>query len=228
MGTVYEAEDTKLERRVALKVMKPEIAKNPQHRERFLREARTAAKVESDFICPIYQVGEENGVPYIAMPFLKGEPLDARLKQSGGAGGRGRAHRPGDRRGAAAAHEAGLIHRDIKPANIWLETQSPADRRGAKILDFGLARRAGDNVQITQSGAIVGTPAYMSPEQARGDKNVDARTDLFSLGCVLYALCTGELPFKGETTMGVLMALATDEPAPPHNFRGDTAAAVAS
>src|SRR5207245_657920 len=123
--------------------------------------------------------------------------------------------------GLSAAHEAGLVHRDIKPANIWLETQRHGPPR-AIILDFGLARMQADNVHITRSGAILGTPAYMSPEQARGEKDVDARTDLFSLGCVLYALCTGELEFKGETTMGVLTALATQDPAPPHTISATT------
>src|SRR5205085_5278946 len=106
---------------------------------------------------------------------------------------------------------------DIKPANIWLETQRHGPPR-AIILDFGLARMQADNVHITRSGAILGTPAYMSPEQARGEKDVDARTDLFSLGCVLYALCTGELAFKGKQMMDVLLALATQDPAPPHTI----------
>ncbi len=227
MGAVYEAEDGKLNRHVALKVMKPEIAKHPQHRERFLREARTAAKVECDFICPIYRVGKDNGVPFIAMPFLKGEPLDAHLKQG--------VRLPIDdvvrigkevAQGLNVAHAAGLIHRDIKPSNIWLETQRSgqqgAGSRRAVILDFGLARMQAEDVHITQSGAIIGTPAFMSPEQARGEKNVDARTDLFSLGCVLYVLCTGELPFQGETTMGILMALATHDPTPPHKISAAT------
>ncbi len=218
MGTVYEAEDIKLERHVALKVMKPEIAQNEQHRERFLREACTAASVVSDFICPIYEVGEDNGVPFIAMPFLKGEPLNAHWKK-GTRLAIDEVVRIGKQvaDGLSAAHEAGLVHRDIKPGNIWLETQLTGPPR-ALILDFGLARVQADNVHITQSGAIVGTPAYMSPEQARGDKNVDARTDLFSLGCVLYALCTGELPFQGATMMDVLMALGTHDPAPPHTL----------
>ncbi len=112
--------------------------------------------------------------------------------------------------GLAAAHDRGMIHRDIKPGNIWLEM--PKGR--VKILDFGLARAAGSDVQVTQSGAIVGTPAYMAPEQARGEK-VDPRCDLFSLGCVLYRLATGAMPFKGGDTMSVLMSLAMDTPLPP-------------
>ena len=114
-------------------------------------------------------------------------------------------------RGLGAAHQRGLIHRDIKPANVWLE--APQGR--VKILDFGLARGAKDDSQLTQSGAILGTPAYMSPEQANGQK-VDHRTDLFSLGCVLYRLCTGKMPFKGETTMATLMCVVTEHPRPVH------------
>jgi formylglycine-generating enzyme required for sulfatase activity/WD40 repeat protein/tetratricopeptide (TPR) repeat protein/tRNA A-37 threonylcarbamoyl transferase component Bud32 len=218
MGMMYEAEDIKLERRVSLKVMKPELARDPRHRERFLREACTAASVESPFICPIYEVGEHDGIPFIAMPFLQGEPLDAHWQKSQRLPieevvriGREVAE------GLIAAHEAGLVHRDIKPSKIWLEAQASGPPR-AVILDFGLARVQADNEQISQSGVIVGTPAYMSPEQARGDKNVDARTDLFSLGCILYALCTGEPPFKGKQMMDVLVALATQEPTPPHTI----------
>ncbi len=154
MGTVYEAEDVKLERHVALKVMKPEIAQNQQHRERFLREACTTASVISDFICPIYEVGEDNGVPFIAMPFLKGKPLNAHWKKN--------QRLPIDEvvrigkqvaEGLSAAHEAGLVHRDIKPANIWLETQLSGPPR-ALILDFGLARVQADHVHITQSALL--------------------------------------------------------------------------
>ncbi len=217
MGAVFEAEDVKLERQIALKVMKPKIAKNPRHRQRFLREAKAAAKVESDFVCPIYQVGEENGVPFIAMPFLKGEPLGAHLKRGERLPIR-EVVRIGKEvaEGLSAAHEAGLIHRYIKPANIWLETQRAGPPR-ARILDFGLARSYND-AHITKSGAILGTPAFISPEQARGDKHVDARADLFSLGCVLYALCSGEQPFKGKSTIEVLMALATLDPWPLHEI----------
>src|SRR5262249_5046192 len=160
-----EAEDVKLRRRVALKVMRPEAASNPQHRERFLREARTAASVHSDHVCPIYQVGEDRGVPFIAMLLLKGEPLDARMKRDGALPldevvriGRGIAL------GLAAAHEEGLVHRDVKPANLWLETV-PSGPPRARILDFGLARGQNDG-QLTMIGEVMGTPAYLSPEQA--------------------------------------------------------------
>jgi serine/threonine protein kinase len=116
--------------------------------------------------------------------------------------------------GLAVAHERGLIHRDIKPANIWLEE----GRDRVKIVDFGLARTWGEDTRVTQTGYLVGTPAYMAPEQAEGDTPVDFRADLFSLGCVLYRMATGELPFKGKHTMAVLLALATKTPRPPREI----------
>ncbi len=225
MGMVFEAEDVRLKRRVALKVMKPEIAAKEQHRVRFLREAQTAAAVEHDHICPIFQVGEENGVPFIAMPFLKGEPLNVRLKRQKPLP-IAEAVRIGREvaEGLAAAHDAGLVHRDIKPGNIWLEedrlaatrTASGAGRVGGrvKILDFGLARLIAHDIRLTQSGMIIGTPAYMAPEQARGIP-VDQRADLFSLGVILYEMTTGKRPFSGSDTMSILTSLAIDEPTTP-------------
>ncbi len=214
MGLVLAAEEPALKRRVALKVMKPEVAAKAQNRQRFLREAQAAAKVEHPNIVPIYQIGEANGVPFIAMPFLKGEPLDARLKhgrlEEMEIIGIGRE----TAEGLAAAHEQGLIHRDIKPGNIWLETLDD-DAVRVKILDFGLARLSGDEANLTQSGAIMGTPAYMAPEQARS-RPVDQRADLFSLGCVLYEASTGQRPFTGSDTMSILTSLALDIPTAPH------------
>jgi len=210
MGQVLLAEDTQLLRRVALKVMLPIFAGDANAKDRFLREARTAAAVHHDHVITIFQVGEENGVPIIAMEHLHGLPLDVYLRKVGDPGlphalriGREVAE------GLAAAHARGLIHRDIKPANIWLE--APAGR--VKLLDFGLARQANANVDLTGPGAPVGTPAYMSPEQARGER-VDARADLFSLGCVLYRLCSGHPPFRGKTLTAVLTSLALDNPPP--------------
>ena len=214
MGVVLEAEDLKLHRRVALKVMKPELATNQQYHERFLREARAAAAVENDNIVPIYEVGADRGVPFLAMPLLKGRSLDDYINE----GRKLSLHsvlRIGRQvaEGLSAAHEEGLIHRDIKPSNIWIE---PVSGGRAKIVDFGLARalRPQAATQLTHSGVLLGTPAYMSPEQSRSP-NVDHRCDLFSLGSVLYQLLTGELPFKGEDVMSLLAALAADNPRPP-------------
>jgi WD40 repeat protein len=212
MGVVYRAEDPALRRLVALKAMLPGLASSAASRERFLREARSAAALDHDHIVHIYQVGEDRGVPYLAMQFLQGEPLDDRLKRQPRLP-LGEVLRIGREAAAGlhAAHKRGLIHRDIKPANLWLE----AETGRVKILDFGLARSAADESHLTQQGAIVGTPAYMAPEQASGGQELDARCDLFSLGCVLYHMATGQQPFKGRDTISTLMAVATEQPRPP-------------
>lgn len=204
MGMVFLAEDPQLQRPVALKAMLPEVAKRPVARQRFLREARATAKLENDHIVHIYQVGEDRGVPFLAMQLLKGMTLEDYLKKK-----QGKTSMPFSlgqilklaseiARGLGAAHEQGLIHRDIKPANIWLD--STGNGR-VKILDFGLARAVdGDSPQtkLTTMGTIVGTAAYMAPEQALTGK-VDGRTDLFSLGVILYRLVTGRR--AGKTTV---------------------------
>jgi serine/threonine protein kinase len=217
MGAVFLAEDGQLGRRVALKVMLPTLAVNPSARQRFLREARAAAAVEHDHVVAIHQVGEERGMPFLAMALLRGESLEERARREGRLPvsevlriGREVA------RGLAAAHEQGLIHRDIKPANVWLE--APGGR--VKILDFGLARGAGDTARLTQQGTILGTPSYMAPEQLDG-LAVDARADLFSLGVVLYYLATGVLPFTGRDTVSTLMAVSTKEARPPRQLNPD-------
>ncbi len=219
MGTVYLAEDSRLGRKAAIKTIRLDVAAKPGNRARFLREARAAAAVEHDNIVPIWQVGEEaNGIPFIAMPFLQGEMLESRLERQ--------AIQPIGiilkvarevAEGLAAAHARGLIHRDIKPANVWIEGDPTAAElvqqvRRCKILDFGLARSTEtEDVHLTASGTILGTPAYMAPEQACGGK-VDARSDLFSLGVMLYRMSTGRLPFNGPNMMAVLTALATVTP----------------
>jgi serine/threonine protein kinase len=215
MGIVFVAEQQKLKRKVALKVMTPQTIADPAARARFLREAQAgaaAAEIQSDHVVSIYEFNDDGDCLFIAMPLLLGETLAARLSH------RGRlplqeAARIGAEiaTGLAAAHQRGLIHRDIKPANIWLE--EPSDR--VKLLDFGLARPLeGDVSQLTVSGAILGTPAYMAPEQARGGK-ADQRSDLFSLGAVLYRLVTDREPFSGSNLVSQLTSLAIDTPPPP-------------
>jgi eukaryotic-like serine/threonine-protein kinase len=224
MGIVFLAEDMQLKRQVALKVMKPEMAGSQTARERFLREARAAAAMEDQHIVTIYQVGEACGVPFLAMQWLKGLSLEERLRRPGRLN-MAQVLRLGRQvaSGLATAHQHGLIHRDIKPANLWIEPE-----RGGriKILDFGLARAAADDTHLTQSGAIVGTPAYMAPEQARG-QTVTAACDLFGLGVVLYQMCTGTLPFRGDNTLAILASLATDQPRPVRDLNAAVPSALA-
>lgn len=210
MGVVMLAEDLRLGRQVALKVMQPRYASDEVMRQRFLREARAMAAIKSDYVVTVYEVGVASGLPFLAMELLQGESLESYRQRLGRVPiesilrfGRQAAQ------GLAAAHDQGVIHRDIKPSNLWIE--SPNSR--LKILDFGLARAVHDSAQVSIAGKVIGTPAFMAPEQARGDA-VDHRADLFSLGCVLYWLAANELPFRGVDLMSTLMALATHEPPP--------------
>jgi ABC-type branched-subunit amino acid transport system substrate-binding protein/predicted Ser/Thr protein kinase len=208
MGIVFQAEDTQLERLVALKVMNAEAARDPLSRRRFLREAKTMAALRSDHIVTIHQVGLHHDLPFLAMELLHGETLSTWLQ-------RGKQTSPAQvldvalqaARGLEAAHRAGLIHRDIKPGNIWLDTTTGR----VKLLDFGLARPAEDAGKLTKAGVVVGTPAYMSPEQAEG-KKLGFRSDLFSLGCVLYELAAGVPPFTGPSAFAVLTAIVLRDP----------------
>lgn len=214
MGTVFLAEDLALKRKVALKVMKPVLAVSPTARQRFLREAQMMAAVQHDHIIHINQVGQTGQIPFLAMPFLQGETLEDRLLReirlpAAEVARIGREIAEG----LSAAHQQNLIHRDIKPANIWLEGKQGR----VKILDFGLARATMDDVQLTQTGAIAGTPAYMSPEQAQGGP-IDSRSDLFSLGCVLYRMVTGVPPFQGETLLQIIRAVENFHPPAPREL----------
>jgi serine/threonine protein kinase len=199
MGVVLKAFEPSLHRQVAIKVMAPAVAGSSTARQRFLREAKAAAAVCHDHVVTVHAVSEEDGLPYLVMHFVEGESLQDRLDRLG----------PLEvvdvvriglqtAMGLAAAHAHGLIHRDIKPANLLLEN----DLARVKITDFGLARMT-DDAALTQNGVLAGTPEYMAPEQARGEK-VDHRADLFSLGSVLHAACTGQPPFRGSTTLAVL------------------------
>jgi formylglycine-generating enzyme required for sulfatase activity len=212
MGVVFEAEDTRLDRRVALKVMRVEAAAHKDGRARFQREARAAAALDHEHIVTVFEFGEENGAPFLVMPLLRGESLDARLKRQKPLPLAEALRIAAEMaEGLAAAHEARLVHRDVKPGNVWLT--SPGGQ--VKLLDFGLARLAEGDGGTTRSGAVLGTPAYMSPEQAAGGKNVDARADLFSLGAVLYEMLTGRRAFRGDGWMEVLANRLTTRPPAP-------------
>ncbi len=219
MGLVLKAFDPALRRLVAIKVMAAAIAGNATARRRFTREARAAAAVSHDHVVAIHGVHEAEGLPYLVMQYVPGESLQARLDRNG----------PLEvveivriglqtALGLAAAHSQGLIHRDIKPANLLLEDGLAK----VKITDFGLARLA-DDVQLTQHGVVAGTPEYMAPEQARGE-TIDHRADLFSLGSVLYALCTGQPPFRASTTLAVLRRVSDEAPRPIRDLNPDVPA----
>ncbi|HTI50989.1 MAG TPA: serine/threonine-protein kinase [Planctomycetaceae bacterium] len=211
MGLVLEAFDSRLQRNVALKVLDPGLADDEIARQRFCREARAAASITHENVVAVHQVEKsgDEGLPYLVMQLVAGESLEQRLARVGRLPlrevvriGMQAAH------GLAAAHAQGLIHRDIKPGNILLEP--PHDR--VKVTDFGLARAAED-VKLTRTGFVSGTPLYMAPEQAMGAP-ADHRSDLFSLGAILYEMCAGQPPFTGDSALAILRKIA-DAKAPP-------------
>ncbi len=219
---VFRARDLRLKRDIAVKVLRPDLGLTPGMLERFRREAETVAALRHPNIVPIYDVGEQKGIAYIVMPLIEGESLRARMERDGAM--------PVDevRRilteaasGLAAAHDAGVIHRDIKPENIMLEGREAR----ALLMDFGIAKAVGGEEDtplteegvapaLTSTGIIVGTPQYMSPEQACGDKSIDARTDQYSLAVVGYRMLAGTLPFEGDSTRAILYKQLVAEPAP--------------
>ncbi|NPV82540.1 MAG: protein kinase [Candidatus Aminicenantes bacterium] len=222
MGQVYLARDTILERRVALKFLSDELEKDPHFRERFLREAKSAAALDHPFICKIYETGEHEGRAFIAMEYIEGETLKDRMERE-----------PIQLRDVVRialevaealenAHKAGIVHRDLKPANIMLTSQGHI-----KVMDFGLAKRVAPGLDavgltstltqasISEQGIITGTIAYMSPEQAKGGK-IDTRSDIFSLGIVLYEMLTGKHPFSRPTPIETLTSILRDPVPTPH------------
>ncbi len=203
-----------MDRVVAIKVMAPQLAANSMAVKRFLREARAA--VSHDHVVTIHGIEEDKRPPYIVMEFIDGPSLQEKIDAEGALELK-QILRIGVQvaRGLAAAHGQGLVHRDIKPANILLENRLER----VKLTDFGLAR-AVDDAGMTKTGEVSGTPQYMSPEQAEGG-HVDRRSDLFSLGCVMYAVCTGQPPFRAETTMAILKRICEDTPRPIREINPD-------
>jgi hypothetical protein len=217
MGTVYLAHDTQLDRTVALKVPRFAAGDGPEVRHRFFSEARAAATIEHPSVCPVYDVGEIDGIPYLTMAYIQGQSL-ARVLE-GGALPERQAMSLVRQLAAAlrAAHERGIVHRDLKPSNILINS-----RGEPVILDFGLARRLRhDGVRLTQCGQPLGTPAYMSPEQVAGAVGLmGPGCDIYALGVILYQLLTGRLPFEGSVTE-VLIQIVGQPPAPPSKHRPD-------
>ncbi|MEW4488606.1 serine/threonine-protein kinase [Thalassoglobus sp. JC818] len=217
MGVVLKGYEPALNRYVAIKVLAPHLAMSGAARARFSREGQATASVVHPNVVSIHRVSESNGLPFLVMPYVAGESLQRRIDHAGPL--------PIEAivriglqvcRGLAAAHAQGLVHRDVKPANILMEPD--VDR--IILTDFGLARAA-DDASMTRTGVLAGTPQYMSPEQARGER-VDQRSDLFSLGSVLFTLCTGRPPFRSETSYAILRKITDETPRPIQQVRPET------
>jgi serine/threonine protein kinase/tetratricopeptide (TPR) repeat protein len=214
MGVVYKAEDLRLGRTVALKFLPPELTRDAQAKERFIREARAASALDHANICTIYEINEADGQTFIAMACVEGESLQDRIRT--GLMDPDEALRIAVQiaRGLGEAHEKGIVHRDIKPSNIMMTSKEQV-----KIMDFGLAKLIGTR-EITEGESMPGTIAYMSPEQTRGE-GVDHRTDIWSLGVVLYEMLTGRRPFKGDYYQAVVYSILNEEPEPVNRVRPD-------
>jgi serine/threonine protein kinase len=218
MGLVFRARHATLGRMVALKVMRPEISQNQDFVQRFLREARASAAVDHPNVVTVYDAGSEKGCLYMALKFVDGGSLHDLVKQQG--------RLPESRAmdvacdlllGLNALHKAGLIHRDIKPANILIDSNTGS----ALLTDMGLARAVSKDDHLTQAGVPLGTPAYMSPEQARGKGEVDIRSDIYSVGVTLYACLTGAVPFRGSSAFETVAMVMYEEPPDPRKFMPD-------
>ncbi len=217
MGIVYKAYQTDLDRVVALKMLPPELTHDTSYVARFQQEARHAARLEHPHIVPMYDIGEMEGLHYIAMKYIEGQTLKDVL-QTGKPLPLHRVVEILAQVGEALtyAHEHGILHRDIKPSNIMIATDG-----WVYLADFGLARDVAATTELTQAGTVMGTPEYMSPEQAQGLPSINHTTDIYALGVVLYEMLTGDLPFEAETPLAMLAARLVQEPRPLHTLRPD-------
>src|SRR5262245_23119608 len=201
MGAVYLAHELALDRDVAIKVLPPEQAGAPQLRDRFRREARTAARLNHPNIVPLHTFGEVNGLVYFVMGYIAGESLASRLSRTGPLTSEESRELLTELADALAyAHRNGVVHRDIKPDNILIDAETGSPR----LTDFGIAKASFTDAHLTTTGQLIGTPAYMSPEQALGSADVDARSDIYSLGIVAYQMVSGRLPFEAGNPMDAL------------------------
>ena len=223
MGTVYEAEDPELQRKIALKVLPPELAIDPTSLERFKREARTVAALNHPNVVTVYSVERDDRTHFLTMELVRGKTLDRLIPDEGLELGELLTLALPLVEGLRAAHEHGITHRDLKPANVIVD-----DDERLRILDFGLAKLQAAKTEmslqasptLTTQGTVMGTVPYMSPEQV-GGQPVDHRSDIFSLGIILYELCTGRRPFRGKSSTHIMSAILRDDPVPLTAVRGD-------
>jgi eukaryotic-like serine/threonine-protein kinase len=210
MATIHLGTDRLLKRTVAVKVLAPPFAEDQRFVARFQREAKAAAGLNHPNVVSVYDTGADDGLHWIVMEHVEGHTLERVLQEEGALPFRPALEIAGDLcRALAAAHARGLIHRDVKPANVMIDTKGRV-----KVMDFGIARAIDDATTITGTGVVLGTASYLSPEQARGDE-VDARSDIYSLGCVLYEMIVGRPPFAGDTTVALAYKHIHEEPVPP-------------
>ncbi len=200
MGAVYEGYDPQLDRRVAIKVLAPRLAQNEEFVQRFLAEARAIARVAHPNVAAVFSAGSEGTEHYFVMEYIEGESLDERVEKSGRLTPKAAiGYVLQTVRGLAAAHERGIVHRDVKPANLMLDTNDKV-----KVTDFGLAKASGDDLKLTQAGAVMGSPHFMAPEQGRGEET-DLRADVYALGATLYFLVVGTPPYEGDSSLAVIL-----------------------
>lgn len=224
MGVVYLATHTSLRRKLALKVLRGEVAKDPDVVKRFVQEAQASSSIGHANIIDITDFGElPDGTAYFVMEFLEGQPLTDLIRQGGSLAADEAVSLVRQIASAlSAAHARGIVHRDLKPDNIFL-TKADGHDRFVKVLDFGIAKVGGANSKLTKTGMIFGTPHYMSPEQSAGQA-VDARTDVYALGVIMYEMFTGQVPFDADTFMGILSKHMFEQPAPPSELNGSLGA----
>ncbi|MDQ5855594.1 MAG: Stk1 family PASTA domain-containing Ser/Thr kinase, partial [Actinomycetota bacterium] len=225
MSEVHRGRDVRLDRDVAVKVLRADLARDPQFQHRFRREAQNAAALNHPAIVAVYDTGEtasEYGpLPYIVMEFVDGRTLRDIVKTEGPMGEQRAMETMADVCAALDfSHRNGIIHRDVKPANVMITTAG-----AVKVMDFGIARALADGQGVTQTAAVIGTAQYLSPEQARGEQ-VDARSDVYAAGCVLYELITGDPPFTGDSPVAVAYQHVREDPIPPSHQNPDVSAAV--
>ncbi len=220
VGVVYEAEHLKLRQRVAIKVLAAEMIAHPVMVERFEREARAMAMLASPRVTRVSDVDvTADGIPFLVMEYLQGRDLQSELKERGALPTHEAVAFVREAcAGMAVVHAAGVVHRDLKPANLFIVDGPP---RTLKIMDFGISKISGDDVDVTMTSTSLGTPAYMSPEQVRSAKHIDVRSDVWSLGVILYRALAGRLPFQGSGSTGMAVAIATEEPTPIEEWRPD-------
>jgi serine/threonine-protein kinase len=234
MGAVYEGENTRIHRRVAIKVLHQGVAENQEAVQRFEREAQAAGRIGNDHILEVIDMGTlSNGDHFMVMEFLDGEPLSDRIRRIGRL-------RPEDvsplmiqaLEGLRAAHEAGIVHRDLKPDNVFVLREKAGQKDFVKLIDFGISKfsslTGGSEMKMTRTGTVMGTPYYMSPEQASGSRDADHRSDLYAVGVILYEAVTGRVPFDAATFNQLLFQIVLSDPAPPQQVVPDLDPAFAS